>query len=186
MVNQPFPRWEAIGAVLLGMAALLGFSLHIGCDATTPPGKKTESGTKTDKKTPDGNAPGVSTRAEAIQVLNDAAEVLEGINDQQTLEAAKPKMEAFGKRLQPHKPVITTAVYLGGLAPGVPPQMQRSLRDQVRRDSKFAPYRSDGEALAKNRDFRRAYQRYNRAFRSAQQVPGAFKMVTEKLNVRWK
>jgi len=166
---DPF-RWQVMALVLAVVSVIAA-----GCSKSpgkTDTGKQPRSG---------GNA---TSGNEPIAIFNDAADVLESIRDKPSLQAAESKLAAIGQRLQPIKPVVTTAIYLGRLAPGIPPQLQGQLEQQVRNDPDFAPHISDGEALAKNGQFRNAYKHYNSALRQAEQrVPGTLTAVSRYIAV---
>jgi hypothetical protein len=118
-----------------------------------------------------------------IQTLNDAASIIETIHDRNTLESARPKLDALGPRFAQVRPLMTTAVYLSQEAPLRNPKMKGSLAQQVRSDPQFAPYIAAGEALGRDPQFVAAYRRYNQALKQAYRVPEAMAVISRSLQL---
>jgi hypothetical protein len=120
-----------------------------------------------------------------VQILNDAADILETIKDKPSLDAAQPKLHAVGLRMEQHKPVLATAIFLSKEAPGMPPMIAEQIAASVEKDPKFQPYLVDGKALLADPTFRPAYRRYNKALMAAFGVPGAQEMILREFQIKF-
>jgi hypothetical protein len=121
---------------------------------------------------------------DAVGVLDEIAEVLEGVNDKAAFEAAKPKLAAIGPRYRDLKPVIVTAVYLAKLTPNVPADGREQLARQTRTNPEFQPYLTAAEDLVRHPDFSRAYRRYLRAEAAASPHTGGTDEVMKAMGTR--
>jgi hypothetical protein len=161
-------RSARAGSLLALLAAAM---LLIGCKP--PTGTQPSTGGPANPQGNDG----------PIEVLSEAADVIETIKDPASLQAARPKLAALKGRFARIRPLLTTAVYISGEFPLPDPKAKAEMARQARANPEFKPFLAPAEALIRDPRFRKTYRRYNRAVRQAQRVPGASTAISENLQM---